>query len=56
MIIWGICENQADEFMAYYYKSIDQTLNPFRPINYQQSKNNRFNEKTEIKTFLNLYK
>lgn len=34
MSMWGICENQADEFMAYYYKSIDQPLKPCRPITY----------------------
>ena len=32
--MWGICETQADEFMAFYYKSIDQPLKPCRPITY----------------------
>ena len=34
MSMWGICETQADEFMAFYYKSIDQPLKPCRPITY----------------------
>ena len=32
MSMWGFCENQADEFMAYYYKSVDQPLKPCHPI------------------------
>ena len=34
MSMWGICETQADEFMAFYYKSLDQPLKPCRPITY----------------------
>jgi len=28
------CENQADEFMAYYHKSINQPLKPLSSITY----------------------